>query len=1132
MPGAAGGAQNNVPAKVTTPTRPRSCARARSDHRTPARRIPRWFPGWAVLACIAQAIVFGAAGPASAQTPSPAASTASVRVLVAVLPFQVYSERSLDYLEGSLADLLATRLEAGGEIEVVDAVTLQTAIEPGAGVRGEASLRRLSRQLGAQWVVVGSLTELAGQYSLDVRITPAASRVATTTLSYSASGDDQLLDRINELAGRVAGIVTGSEAAQRVASVSVEGAQGLGGIDQALGIRVGDPFSSDALREAIERLQALDGVATASVDSTTTDEGVAVTFRVVPADRILPAAEGRQGRDVVGELRVRGNRRIEDAAIRSRITTAAGQRYSPARISEDVRAIYRLGFFTNVRVFVDDGPDGRIVIFEVQENPVVRQVTLTGNDEVDEEKIRDNLTLTTGSTLDLPLVFENRQRIEAIYRAEGFYLARVRHEVESLAGDAVAIHFTVDEGEKLKLREIDFVGNEAFSDDELREGFKTKTWKWYSIVSQYIDKSGTYAEPVFMQDLRTVSDRYLDNGYIQVEVGDPQVDAGEDGLRVTVAINEGRQFRVRKLDVAGDRTIDVAGLRKRLRLKEGEVFDRSALNDDVETLEHQYTDRGFYAAEVDPRTRVDEDELAVDVLFEVEKGDLYFLREIEIAGNTNTVDPVVRREMQMVEGELYSARAVDISKRRVEVLGFFEEVAIEPKLTDYPDQLDLALSVVERPTGSLSFGAGFSSRDGFVLSGSVSQSNLFGRGYGGSISADIGGRTSRFFLSFSNPYFMGTTYGLSAQIFQTDVEFEDFKLQTLGTELVLSHLLDNEGRTRAFLRYSFVQRDVNRDFGAFAASPILREIFAGSQSTSLLGLSVRQDTRNDRIAPTAGRTTDFSLDLAGLGGFSKYLKFEARATWYLSNPSWLPEWVPSAEDGTWVLGARVGWAEPFNDLADFDLSNVNQFQGAITVPDVARLDQIDTDLELPLSERFFLGGIGAYQLRGFKGRSVGPRRTILVQRNASAFGLTGSGDVFSPAGVGTNGTCQDTAAVFNGGNSNGLCNSLTDRDIDDFDDLDETDVIGGNKFFSGTVEYRFPISDELGLIGILFVDFGNAFAENEDLWDVGLWRVGTGFGGLWFSPFGPLQAFVGVPLDPLADEDTTVFEFSVGGQNF
>jgi outer membrane protein insertion porin family len=179
---------------------------------------------------------------------------------------------------------------------------------------------------------------------------------------------------------------------------------------------------------------------------------------------------------------------------------------------------------------------------------------------------------------------------------------------------------------------------------------------------------------------------------------------------------------------------------------------------------------------------------------------------------------------------------------------------------------------------------------------------------------------------------------------------------------------------------------------------------------------------------------------------------------------------------------------------------------------VCTLDQIDDDLELPLTERYFLGGLGTYQLRGFKARSVGPRRSVLTSTPGNV--------LFTPVGRDLTGTCT---------RADGECNSLDDQDIDDFEDLDETDVIGGNTFLAFSGEYRFPISEALGLVGILFFDMGNAFSENENPLDVGLWRYGTGFGALWFSPFGPLQAFVGFPLDKLEVEDALVFEFSVGG---
>ncbi|GAF89833.1 unnamed protein product, partial [marine sediment metagenome] len=280
---------------------------------------------------------------------------------------------------------------------------------------------------------------------------------------------------------------------------------------------------------------------------------------------------------------------------------------------------------------------------------VVRQVSITGNEHLDGEKIRDSLTLTTGSTLDYPLLYENRERIEALYRAEGYYLAKVRYEIEELPSEAVAIHFEVAENEKLRLQGIVFEGNEHFSDKELAAGLHTKRWRWWSPVTRFLDRSGTYSEPVFIQDLQSVQEKYLNAGFLHVEVGEPEVIALSEGLVVEVTIVEGDQFNIGKVDVAGDETVDLEALQERLNLKEGETFNRSYLTDDVEELEHYYTNRGFYFAGVNPRTLIDEEELRVDITFEVEKGPLYFIREIDVAGNTVTIDPVIRREMNVVE---------------------------------------------------------------------------------------------------------------------------------------------------------------------------------------------------------------------------------------------------------------------------------------------------------------------------------------------------------------------------------------------------------------------------------------------------------------------------------------------------
>src|SRR3990172_11285289 len=297
---------------------------------------------------------------------------------------------------------------------------------------------------------------------------------------------------------------------------------------------------------------------------------------------------------------------------------------------------------------------------------------MRGNDSVDSDKIRDVLTLTTGATLDYPLLFENRGRIEGLYRAEGFYLADVSYEVEPLGEASVGINFLVEEGSKLKLRKMGFRGNQDFSGSELREEFRTKIWRWYSLATSWFDRSGTYSEPLFLQDLNGVQKKYGDAGYLQVHIGEPNVVPSQEGIDVTVTIGEGRQFHLGKIDVTGDETVDIDALRELLRLEQGAVFNRSWLTEDIRALTDHYADRGYYFASVSPLTNLLPDRDAVDVAFQIRKGPLYFIREIDISGNTITVDPVIRREVQIAEGQLYSQRQVHLSPARVEELGFFE----------------------------------------------------------------------------------------------------------------------------------------------------------------------------------------------------------------------------------------------------------------------------------------------------------------------------------------------------------------------------------------------------------------------------------------------------------------------------
>ena len=1089
---------------------------------------------WSAL-LLTLALLFGATMATSQEAREPAeygaidAPTAS-SFRIAVLPFRLHSAAKLGFLSGALDELLAERIEADGEISATAWRNLAetTGLDvPDAG-QSDLELRRLAERAGLDGIVSGSLTELAGQFSLDVRVTSARISVASESLVLAAGSDRELLDRLGDLAQKIATAIRGG-AKEQVVEVRFDGAGILeADLRSQLSMRPGVAFEAGQF-EADRRLLAQDDrVASVSAQSEEIDGGVLLIYTILRSEQIR--AEGaRVGAEIrVAEVVIRGNQRVEEDAIRVRIRTTTGEPYNMGQVARDVRSLFQQGFYRDIRVFIEETPVGVRVVFDFDESPIVREVAVAGNENLDGDKITEALTLTPGSPLDYPLLRENSERIKALYRSEGYFLADVGYQIEEIAGGSISVTFNVDEKEKLKLREIVFTGNDAFSDSELKDDFSTKTWQFYSLLTSWYDRTGTYSEPVFLRDLRLIEKKYADSGYVQSRIGEPEVDANEEGLFLKVEIVEGPQFSVGELTVEGDETIDLEALRKKIRLDEGQVFNRSDLTSDIEVLEAHYTDRGFFFANVNPITQTNQEERTVDVQFAVEKGPLYFVRNVDIRGNTRTVDSVIRREIRLVEGQLYSARALQVSNFRIRGLGFFEDVAFEPNTTEDPSQLDLDVNVVERPTGAFSFGAGFSSADSFIFTASLSQTNLFGRGYGANISADIGGNSSRFFISLTDPYFLGSSFSFSTTAFLTQVRFDDFEQDQQGVELRLGHALTIDNRASASVLYGFSERRVtqNADINRLAA-PITRQVLQGRQSTSRIGISAGIDTRNDRFAPTAGYAVRGAVEYAGLGGFSNFLSLEGRAGYFFGAPDWL------VDRSTFVVSTRLGYALPFNSLKDFDfdIDGSTICANPSNCINSGNLDELDDDIRLPLTERYFLGGLGTTRLRGYEGRTVGPRRSELRFTDLS------SGRVFHPVGtriISNPGTgqlatiCDDTPSSLNSGNGNGLCNSTSDKRFEDFDDINEAQVIGGSSYISSSIEYRLPLSEEIGLMGFLFIDGGNAFVEGDVLFDATDWRYGYGGGVLWFSPFGPLQLVLGFPVDPRSDEQSPVFEFSVG----
>jgi outer membrane protein insertion porin family len=840
-----------------------------------------------------------------------------------------------------------------------------------------------------------------------------------------------------------------------------------------------------------------------------------VDLGATPGGAAQPALPS--GGVVVAEVRISGNRRIEADAVKAVIGTKVGEKLSQKLLAEDVRRIYALGFFHDIRVDLDRAAGGgAIVTFAVLENPVIRQVSISGNEEISSDDIKEKLTITVGSTVDYPLLLENKARIEAQYQAKGYYQAQVTYTLEPQGEGSVGVNFDVTEGKKLKLRAVDFRGNEALSDSELTRAMQTKPWALTSWVTQMWDNSGLYAEPLFYQDLDKIQRLYMDKGYIRVQIGEPQVEVTEDGIQVAVDITEGAQYKVGTIDVLGDETMDRDLLLGLIEQKPGDVFSRSKLTGDVDRLRGFYGDRGFYDASVNPITQVDPEKLTVACNFEVKKGELYFVDGIDLHGNTRTADTVVRRELSIAEGDMYSAAAVAISKQRVQRLGYFEEVEIAAKPSDEPHRVAVAVDLVEKPTGSFSFGAGFGSVDGFIISGSVRQDNLLGTGRSLSAGLDLGSINKSFYLRFVEPYVFGTAGSLALTGQSATSEYVDFQEKLTGASVNYSYPLD-EGFTYLSSGYAYSGRQIS-GFDSFQAASLLeREEFQGTTTSSLATLSLRRDTRDDLRFPKTGNVSGIALEFAGLGGFSKFLRAEARTTQFYPLKRWL------GFESTFIFNSRLGYVLPWNQIADFNLPGCGQSVCTTGVPQVDYLQNIDSDLKLPLTERYFLGGIGAFQVRGFKQRSLGPRRTILNPIHNSNGTIT-----FTPFGRETQTGQTTPQGQCKPGN---ICNDINDKDISDFENIKATDVIGGNSMMLMNFEVDFPISEEMGLSGIVFLDMGNAFAEDQFINPVDF-RFGTGAGVQWFSPFGPIMVIIGFPLDPLSDEDSSVFEFSLGGQQY
>jgi outer membrane protein insertion porin family len=639
---------------------------------------------------------------------------------------------------------------------------------------------------------------------------------------------------------------------------------------------------------------------------------------VLCACLIFPA-QGTPAAATVKEVLIEGNQRIEDDAILRVIDTRAGDPYDPEQFSRDLEAIFEMGYFDDIQVQTRSGEDGKTVIFRVEEKPTIRVIEIAGNMVYKDEEIKENIDISTGSILNIFRIKRNIKQIETLYEEKNYHNVKVTHEVEELAHNQANLTFRIEEGKKLRIQELHFKGNAAFDAKTLKKQIETSEKGFFS----WLTASGELDMETLRQDVIRLSDFYHNNGYADARIGEPEVEYREKGIFVEIRIEEGPRYEMGETRLSGDLILPEAELIEKLAAPEEPYFNRQAIREDVMAISDVYADEGYANAEIRPNMEKHEDAGKVDIVFHIEKNKPVYFEKIVIQGNTKTRDKVIRRELEVYEGGKYSGSKLKKSIRELYRLDYFKDVKVRRQSGSAEDQMVLEIQVEEKPTGSFSFGGGYSAVDNLYVVASITERNLFGRGQYLDLRLQMGGTSQQYDITFTEPWLFDRPLSATVQANQWERDYDDYTRDSRGGSFRFGYPVFDY--TRAYVQYAYDVsdiRDVDED-----VSPYLLE---GEFVESSVSTSVVYDSRDRRFNPTEGSKHRLTLEYAGVGGDIGFTKGTAETGWYF----------PLFWKTTGFLHAETGYVRRTSDKV------------------------------LPDYERFYLGGINS--LRGFDWRDVSP----------------------------------------------------------------------------------------------------------------------------------------------------------------
>jgi len=590
---------------------------------------------------------------------------------------------------------------------------------------------------------------------------------------------------------------------------------------------------------------------------------VAPAFFVLGISFSTVQAQAQSG-FVIRSVQVTGNRRVEPETVRSYLQFSPGDRYSPIKVDDSLKALFATGLFSDVRI----GSKGTTVIVTVVENPIINRVAFEGNAESDDKALASEVQLKSRSIFSRARVQSDVQRILDVYRRQGRFAARVEPKIINLQHNRIDLVYEIYEGPKTTVRSISFVGNEAFSDSQLRDIITTTETGLLS----FFKPTNIYDPDRLNLDRELLRQFYLKNGYADARVVSAIADLDRDGqgFFITFTMEEGEQYRFGTIDLQTTlESVNPQNALNKVQTKTGKIYNAKKIDDSIENITIDVSALGYAFARVTPR--IDRDPIAriISITYLVEQGPRVYIERIDISGNIRTQDYVIRREFRLSEGDAYNRLLVDSARRRLKALGIFKNVRVKVEPGNAADRIIVKVRVKEQPTGELSVGGGYSSNEGPIADISISERNFLGKGqflrlaFAGSL------QRAAVNFSFTEPYFMGRNMSAGFDIFHTQLDYSDqssFKMRRTGGALRIGVNLGDDWSLLA--RYRLAQEDIF-DVETGASQAVIDA--EGKTITSSIGYTLVYDTRNHKKYPTQGYYFSLNQDLAGIGGDVNYI---------------------------------------------------------------------------------------------------------------------------------------------------------------------------------------------------------------------------------------------------------------------